>query len=188
MWQAWGIEPDVVLGHSVGQFGAACVAGVLGLEEGARLLAQRGRIFGDLPDGGRMVAVFADAEDVEDLADEFPQIAVAAYNGANTVLSGPCAALEQLVDACRSDGMRCEWLETSHAFHSVLVEPALDEFEKVAAELDFALPTKPLVCNRSGAVVTATRRWMRSTGVDMPVSRCNSPKAWARWPRWALPS
>ncbi len=87
LWQSWGIEPDVVLGHSVGQYAAACVAGVFSLEDGARLLAERGRLFGNLPEGGRMVAVFADAEHVEDVADEFPQVSVAAYNGPNTVLS-----------------------------------------------------------------------------------------------------
>ena len=97
LWQSWGIEPDVVLGHSVGQYAAACVAGVFSLEDGARLMAERGRLFGNLPEGGRMVAVFADAEHVEDVADEFPQVSVAAYNGPNTVLSGPAADLEQIV-------------------------------------------------------------------------------------------
>ena len=155
LWQSWAIEPDVVLGHSVGQYVAACVAGVFSLEDGARLLAERGRLFGSLPEGGRMVAVFADAEHVEDVADEFPQVSVAAYNGANTVLSGPAADLEQIVATCSDDGIRCSWLDTSHAFHSELLEPALDEFESYAAQLEFAVPTRPLVCNRTGAVITA---------------------------------
>ncbi|PRC45412.1 polyketide synthase, partial [Mycobacterium sp. ITM-2017-0098] len=89
LWQSWGFEPDVVLGHSVGQYSAACVAGVFSLEDGALLMAERGRLFGSLPTGGRMVAAFTDAERVEGLTDEFPSISVAAYNGANTVLSGP---------------------------------------------------------------------------------------------------
>ena len=91
LWQSWGFEPDVVLGHSVGQYSAACVAGVFSLEDGARLMAERGRLFGSLPAGGRMVAVFTAAERVESLTDEFPSLSVAAYNGANTVLSGPAA-------------------------------------------------------------------------------------------------
>ncbi len=66
LWQSWGIEPDVVLGHSVGQYAAACVAGVFSLEDGARLMAERGRMFGSLPEGGRMVAVFTDAKHVEE--------------------------------------------------------------------------------------------------------------------------
>ncbi len=150
LWQSWGIEPDVVLGHSVGQYAAACVAGVFSLEDGARLVAERGRLFGSLPEGGRMVAVFADAEHVEDVADEFPRVSVAAYNGPNTVLSGPGEDLEQIVATCGDDGIRCTWLDTSHAFHSELLEPVLDEFESYAAGFEFAVPTLPLVCNRTG--------------------------------------
>ncbi|WP_082968961.1 type I polyketide synthase [Mycobacterium sp. E2699] len=155
LWQSWGVTPDVVLGHSVGQYAAACVAGVFSLEDGARLMAERGRLFGSLPDGGRMVAVFADAKYVEEIAGGFPRVSVAAYNGPNTVLSGPGADLEQIVARGGNDGIRCSWLETSHAFHSELLEPVLDEFESYAARLQFAVPTLPLVCNRTGAVLTA---------------------------------
>ncbi|MGE2727312.1 type I polyketide synthase [Mycolicibacterium pulveris] len=155
LWQSLGIEPDVVLGHSVGQYAAACVAGVFSLEEGARLMAERGRLFGELPEGGRMVAVFTAAEQVERATEGFPQVSVAAYNGPNTVLSGPAADLEQIVARLDGEGIRCTWLDTSHAFHSVLLEPALDEFEAYANKFDFAVPTLPLVCNRTGAVLTA---------------------------------
>ncbi|VEG51165.1 beta-ketoacyl synthase [Mycolicibacterium aurum] len=155
LWQSWGIEPDVVLGHSVGQYAAACVAGVFSLEDGARLMAQRGRLFGSLPDGGRMVAVFTDAKNVEEVAAEFPRVSVGAYNGPNTVLSGPGEDLEQIVDRFGDDGIRCTWLQTSHAFHSELLDPVLDEFESFAAQLHYAVPTLPLVCNRTGAVLTA---------------------------------
>ena len=154
LWQSWGIEPDVVLGHSVGQYAAACVAGVFSVEDGARLMAERGRMFGSLPAGGRMVAVFTDAKHVDEIAEKFPRVSVAAYNGPNTVLSGPGDDLEQIVAACSDDAIRCTWLETSHAFHSELLDPILDEFESYAAQLQFATPTLPLVCNRTGAVLT----------------------------------
>lgn len=154
LWQSWGIEPDVVLGHSVGQYAAACVAGVFTLADGARLMAERGRLFGELPEGGRMVAVFADAGRVEQAAGAYPRVSVAAYNGPNTVLSGPGEDLEQIVATFTEDGIRCTWLETSHAFHSELLDPVLDEFHSYAAQLDFASPTLPLVCNRTGAVLT----------------------------------
>ena len=154
LWQSWGIEPDVVLGHSVGQYAAACVAGVFTLADGARLMAERGRLFGELPEGGRMVAVFADAGRVEQAAGAYPRVSVAAYNGPNTVLSGPGEDLEQIVATFTEDGIRCTWLETSHAFHSELLDPVLDEFQSYAAHLDFASPTLPLVCNRTGAVLT----------------------------------
>ena len=155
LWQSWGIEPDVVLGHSVGQYAAACVAGVFSLEDGARLIAERGRLFGSLPAGGRMVAVFADPEYVERAGEAFPRVSVGAYNGRNTVLSGPGEDLEQIVAACSQDGTRCTWLETSHAFHSELLDPVLDEFDSFAKQFSYAAPTLPLVCNRTGAVLTA---------------------------------
>ncbi|MCV7175642.1 type I polyketide synthase [Mycolicibacterium sphagni] len=154
LWQSWGIEPDVVLGHSVGQYAAACVAGVFSLEDGARLIAERGRLFGSLPAGGRMVAVFADPGYVERAATAFPRVSVGAYNGRNTVLSGPGEDLEQIVAACSEDGTRCTWLETSHAFHSELLDPVLDEFESFATQFEYAVPSRPLVCNRTGAVLT----------------------------------
>ena len=153
LWQSWGFEPDVVLGHSVGQYSAACVAGVFSLEDGALLMAERGRLFGSLPAGGRMVAVFTAAERVESLADEFPSLSVAAYNGANTVLSGPAQDLEQALARLTADGVRCDWLETSHAFHSALLEPILDEFESYANRFNFVSPQRILVCNRTGATI-----------------------------------
>ncbi|MCW1958136.1 MAG: acyltransferase domain-containing protein, partial [Mycobacterium sp.] len=155
LWQSWGIEPDVVLGHSVGQYAAACVAGVFSLEDGARLIAERGRLFGSLPAGGRMVAVFADPEYVLAAADGFRRVSVGAYNGRNTVLSGPGEDLEQIVAACSQDGTRCTWLETSHAFHSELLDPVLDEFESFAGQSGFAAPPLPLVGTRPGGVLAA---------------------------------
>ncbi|OBK77361.1 type I polyketide synthase [Mycobacterium sp. 1164985.4] len=154
LWQSWGIEPDVVLGHSVGQYAAACVAGVFDLEDGARLIAERGRLFGRLPDGGRMAAVFADAKQIEDVVGEFPRVSVAAYNGPNTVVSGPAEDVERIVERFTDDGVRCTALETSHAFHSALLDPVLDEFESYASQFEFTAPTIPLVCNRTGAVLT----------------------------------
>ncbi|HYB81373.1 MAG TPA: SDR family NAD(P)-dependent oxidoreductase, partial [Mycobacterium sp.] len=153
LWQSWGLEPDVVLGHSVGQYSAACVAGVFSLEDGALLMAERGRLFGSLPAGGRMVAVFTDAERVESLTDEFPSLSVAAYNGANTVLSGPAQDLDQAVAGLTADGVRCDWLDTSHAFHSALLDPILNEFESYANRFNFSTPQRILVCNRTGAAL-----------------------------------
>ncbi len=160
LWQSWGFEPDVVLGHSVGQYSAACVAGVFSLEDGALLMAERGRLFGSLPAGGRMVAVFTVAERVESLTDDFPSLSVAAYNGANTVLSGPARDLEKAVAGLTADGVRCDWLDTSHAFHSALLDPILDEFESYADRFDFDPPQRILIDNRTGAALG------RSTKLD----------------------
>ncbi|ABM11838.1 amino acid adenylation domain [Mycolicibacterium vanbaalenii PYR-1] len=165
LWRSWGVEPDVVLGHSVGQYAAACVAGVFGLDEGARLIAERGRLFANLPSGGRMLAVFADPDRVERCTAEHSRLSVAAYNGANTVLSGPAPDLEQVHAELTAAGSRCDWLDTSHAFHSALVDPALDEFESFAAQFEYRAPKLTLVCNRTGKVLT------RQTRLDAPYWR-----------------
>ena len=153
LWQSWGFEPDVVLGHSVGQYSAACVAGVFSLEDGAVLMAERGRLFGSLPAGGRMVAVFAAPDRVESCNDEFPRLSVAAYNGANAVLSGPVEDLERAVAELAAEDVRCDWLDTSHAFHSALLDPILGEFEAYLSRFAFSSPKRTLVCNRTGAAV-----------------------------------
>ena len=126
---------------------------MLGLEDGALLMAERGRLFGSLPAGGRMVAVFAGAERVESLTDEFPSLSVAAYNGANTVLSGPAKDLEKAVAELAADSVRCDWLDTSHAFHSALLDPILDEFESYAERFNFTTPQRILIDNRTGAAL-----------------------------------
>lgn len=159
LWQSWGVEPDVVLGHSVGQYAAACVAGILTLDDGARLMAERGRLFGRLPAGGRMVAVFTDVDKVEQCATDYPRLSVAAYNGANTVLSGPADQLEQAVAGLSDVGIRCEWLNTSHAFHSTLLDPVLDEFESYADGFEYSPPQLTLICNRTGEAVTRRTRF-----------------------------
>jgi acyl transferase domain-containing protein len=102
-----------------------------------------------------MVAVFTDPKQVEQIASEYPRVSVGAYNGPNTVLSGPGDDLQQAVNRFEEEGIRCTWLETSHAFHSELLDPVLDEFESFAAQVQFSAPTLPLVCNRTGAVLTA---------------------------------
>ncbi len=155
LWQSWGIEPDVVLGHSVGQYAAACVAGVFSLEDGARLMAERGRLFGSLPDGGRMVAVFTDADTRRGDRRRVP----ASVGRPPTTAPTPCSRVRARIwnrssPAFSDEGIRCTWLETSHAFHSELLDPVLDEFESYAAQLQFAAPTLPLVCNRTGTVLT----------------------------------
>src|SRR5205085_11183666 len=106
-----------------------------------------------LPAGGRMVAVFAPAERAESLTDEFPSLSVAAYNGTNTVLSGPAEDLEKAIAALAAGGARCDWLDTSHAFHSALLDPILDEFEAYAGRVAFGAPQCTLVDNRTGVAL-----------------------------------
>ena len=101
-----------------------------------------------------MVAVFADADKVEQCAAEYPRLSVAAYNGASTVLSGPGDDTERAAAAFSDAGIRCEWLQTSHAFHSALLDPVLDEFESYASNVEYSPPQVTFVCNRTGEVLT----------------------------------
>ncbi|MDF1744080.1 MAG: SDR family NAD(P)-dependent oxidoreductase [Gimesia sp.] len=150
---SWGLCPDVVLGHSVGQYAAACVAGVMDWEQGFRLICERGRLIGDLPTGGSMAAVFAAYEKVESIVAEHTGVSLAAQNGLHTVISGEETVVNKLIDQFSEEGIRCKKLNTSHAFHSHLMEPALEAFTRFADSLNFQPTRIPLICNVTGKLV-----------------------------------
>jgi acyl transferase domain-containing protein/acyl carrier protein len=155
--ESWGIVPAVVLGHSVGQYAASCVAGCLSREDGLRLIHHRGELTGSLPSGGAMAAVFASAEVVTERLASFPELAVAAFNGTHLVVSGPETVLNALGEALEADGIRFRRLQTSHAFHSALLDPVLDEFEQQAQTVRFEAARCPLVCNVTGEILPPDR-------------------------------
>ncbi|MCB8984307.1 MAG: type I polyketide synthase [Ardenticatenaceae bacterium] len=152
LWQSWGIEPVAVMGHSVGEFVAACVAGVFSLEDGLKLISARGRLMGGLPSGGAMAAVFADEVTVQQaIAAYHDQVSIAAINGpTNVVISGAGTAVSAILEQLAAQGIKGRPLTVSHAFHSPLMEPILDEFAAVAASVAFAEPQITLVSNVSG--------------------------------------
>ncbi len=152
LWSAWGVTPDWVIGHSIGEYVAACVAGVFSPEDAMRLVVERGRLMGSLPDGGAMAAVLADEATVETAINASGlSISIAAANGpANTVISGRAEDVERLLEALDSDNVTTSRLHVSHAFHSELLEPVLDEFEAVARKLDFRNPGIGLISNLTG--------------------------------------
>ncbi len=164
-WRAHGVMPRAVAGHSIGQVAAAWAAGVLSFEDGVRLCAARGRLLGGLPAGGGMLAVFAPEGKVAPLLAGHPSVGVAAVNHADeVVLSGPTSALELLAAELTARAIESRPLTVSHAFHSALVEPILDEFEAIAASVSWHPPELPLLCNRDGGFVstedvTSPRYW-----------------------------
>ncbi|SPM36933.1 polyketide synthase, partial [Mycobacterium rhizamassiliense] len=147
--QHWGVVPDVVTGHSVGEITAAYVAGVLSLSDAARVVAGRGRMMAELPTGGVMVAVAASESDVAPwLTDD---VNLAAINGPDAVvISGADAPVTAVAEALAQQGRRTHRLAVSHAFHSVLMEPMLDRFAQLLAGVAAAPPRIPLVSNLTG--------------------------------------
>ncbi|BBY27309.1 type I polyketide synthase [Mycolicibacterium sediminis] len=148
---SWGVRPDFLIGHSVGELSAAHVAGVLSLENAAALVVARGRLMQRLPEGGAMVAVAATEDEVAPLLTD--EVSIAAVNApGSVVISGPQDAVTAVAETLREQGRRTHQLAVSHAFHSSLMEPMLLEFTSVASGMAVSAPTIPVVSNLTGAV------------------------------------
>ena len=160
LWASVGIRPDVVVGHSVGEFAAAHTAGVFGLEDGMRIMVARSEILGSLPGAGTMAAVFAPLPSVEAAVREYNEAAgserlgIAARNGAHQVVSGEVDAVEAVLERFESEDVRVRQLHTNQAFHSPLVEPGLDALEGLVDGVSITPPSlATLVSNVTGRVV-----------------------------------
>ncbi|MEV0297652.1 type I polyketide synthase [Nocardia sp. NPDC050710] len=150
--ESWGVRPDVVAGHSIGEVAAAHVAGVLSLADACVLVAARGRLMQALPAGGAMVAVGASETDLSPLL--LDGVSIAAVNGpSSVVLSGVESDVVAVADRCAEIGWRTHRLQVSHGFHSVLMEPMLAEFASAIEGLAFARPSLPLVSTVTGVRV-----------------------------------
>ncbi len=160
LYRSAGVEAAVVLGHSVGEYAAAYAAGVFGLEEGLRLIAARGSLMSALPAGGSMAAIFADPDAVAEAllavnAGHAPAVEIASDNGRHQVVSGPAGLVQAVIAHFEAEGLRCEPLNTSHAFHSALLEPMLGELEAAAEGVTALPPSISLISNVTGETLGA---------------------------------
>jgi len=155
LWRSWGVEPSMVMGHSVGEYVAACVAGIFSLEDGLKLIAQRGRLIQSLPKDGEMAAVFAAENRVADAVFAYKNmVSIAAVNGPeNTVISGTRECVGEVLKELEAKGITAQRLRVSHAFHSHLMDPMLDAFEQAASEIAYFTPSIGLMSNVTGRLV-----------------------------------
>ncbi|WP_063020760.1 type I polyketide synthase [Nocardia niwae] len=151
-----GVRPAWVLGHSIGEFAAAAVAGVFDLADACRLVVARGELMRQLPAGGAMLAVRADAAEVAGLLADRSEVAIAAINGPKEiVLSGAARAIDRVREALATRGVGAKALTVSHAFHSPLMEPMLERFEAVASECSYRAPALPVYSTVRGRLLEA---------------------------------
>ncbi|AOY80184.1 type I polyketide synthase [Moorena producens JHB] len=155
LWKSWGIEADAVIGHSVGEYVAACVAGVFSLEDGLKLIAMRGQLMQQLPPGGEMLSLLASESQVREVIAPYgEQVAIAALNGPSSiVISGKSEAIQEIYSKVSTQGIKAKFLQVSHAFHSPLMEPMLGQFEVAAWQISYHKPQIPLISNVTGQLI-----------------------------------
>lgn len=153
LWRSWGVRPDAMIGHSIGEYVAATVAGVFTLPDALVLVAKRGKLVGSMP-AGSMLAVQRGADEV---ADRLPgEVSIATVNGPGTcAVAGPDAAVEQFAESLRADGISAKKLRTSHAFHSPMMDGVVEEFAAAVASVPRHAPTVRFCANRTGTWITA---------------------------------
>ena len=154
--QAKGLEPDLLAGHSIGELTAAHIAGVLSLGDAAKLVCARGKLMGALPEGGAMLAIAAEEQEASAyLEGKEQELSIAAINSpTSTVLSGTAEAIQRAQEHFEAKGHKTKRLDVSHAFHSPLIEPMLEDFAEIAKSLDYQAPQIPIVSNLSGELLT----------------------------------
>jgi len=167
---AWGISPQAMIGHSIGEYVAACLAGVISLEDAITLVATRGRLMQDLP-AGSMLAIYLPENEIRPLLSG--NLSLATINAPSLcVVSGPTTEIQRLAAQLEEQGINSRRLRTSHAFHSQMMDPILEPFTEQVSRLELNAPAIPFISNVTGTWITA--------------EEATSPKYWARHIRQAV--
>jgi acyl transferase domain-containing protein/SAM-dependent methyltransferase len=155
LWRSWGVLPSVVMGHSLGEYAAACAAGVFSVEDGLKLIVERARLIESLQEHGEMAAVLADSDQVAPAIAPFAgKVSIAALNGPrNTVISGAGPAIREIIENFAARGVVCRPLNVAQAFHSPLLDPMLDRFEQAAGRIHFKTPKIGMISNLTGRFI-----------------------------------
>ncbi|MFD8694715.1 type I polyketide synthase [Kitasatospora purpeofusca] len=178
LWRSWGVEPAAVIGHSLGEYAAACFAGALPLEDGLRLVAERGRLLQRLAESGAMAAIAAPADEVaaELARHDEALVAVAAVNGpANTTVSGVREVVDEVCAAFAARGAEVRRLRISTSSHSPLVEPVLEPLRAALEKVAFGAPAVPLLSNLTGGLWP----WDRPLDTDYWLRHARQPVLFA---------
>ncbi len=180
----WGIKPNFLMGHSIGELSAAHVAGVFSLADACALVAARGRLMAELPEGGAMVSIQATESDVLETIQRYPgRVALAAINGpASVVISGDEDGVLEVEEAWRELGVKTRRLRVSHAFHSHRMDGMLDAFRAVAEGVSYAVPQIPVISNVTGELaspeqICTAEYWVQH--VRQPVRFCDGARSLA---------
>lgn len=152
LWESWGVIPKVVCGHSIGEYTAAIVSGIMELDDCLKLIALRGKLMQSLPLNGSMVSVNINKSEIQKIIQPFKEnVSVAAINGpASTVISGSSQSLATICDNLKLNGYNTTYLNVSHAFHSPLMQSILEEFNAFAQSLSYKKPQIPFISNMTG--------------------------------------
>ncbi|HZF07642.1 MAG TPA: amino acid adenylation domain-containing protein [Thermoanaerobaculia bacterium] len=170
LWMSWGVRPEAMLGHSIGEYVAACLAGVFSLEDALAVVAARGRLMSQMPPGAMLGVPLPEAEVLPLLGEE---LSLAAVNRpAVSVVSGPVEAIEELTARLAAEGLTCRRLHTAHAFHSRMMEPVLETFIEQVKRVRLEPPRLPFLSNVTGS-------WIRP-------EEATDPAYWARQLRQAV--
>ena len=154
LWMNWGVTPDILVGHSVGEYVAACISGVFSIDDALSLIAVRGKLMGSLPYEGSMINVYNNFGNIQDMVASYEGLNIAAINSSHqVVVSGRSEAIARFSIELKEQGIHYKMLNVSHAFHSELMHPILNDFFNETKKVNYSHPKIDVISNLTGKIV-----------------------------------